>query len=394
MATSSILIGRVGQAYAKKQAAWGTFEPLVAANAFRHKALTFPGSDNKNYRLILEKKVSPFPTVGMQTAQRGTAGYNLSALLRPSGTINTLPEVDPFLECAFGAKTNTVLATTVASGSAVGGATLTSAAGLAVGGALLIVCPDAKKRVRFITAVDTGTGVTTWAPNLPASQNPAVGAAVKSGLTYKPTSQLLLFFTIAHYLKNLDATAALARQIDSASVEKLTLAFDANDDPMLTLSGLGRYLDTPTAQAQPAGFTMVGTQPPSGLTGEFLIDNTATKFMKLSLDLNNALKVRADSYGQDKAEEVFRVGRPVISVGLDVRAESETLYDLTEAGTNCGVFLQTGFTEGNIIAVRLPSVSFTVPDTDDPDEEVNFPFKGEARESTDAALDIFSLALC
>ena len=395
MALTTVQIGLRGQAYAKKQAVWGTFEPLAASNAFRHKSLTFPGSDNKNKRTIIEKQTSPFTKVAQRTAQRTIAGFNLQAILRPSGTINTLCEADPFLECGFGAKTNTVLATTVNAGTGtVGGATLASGTGAAVGLPLLITCPDGKKRVRFLATV--AGAVVTWAPNLPAGQQPADGAAAKLGTRYTFTSQNLLFLTITHYLKNLDASAGLARQLDSAVVEKLAIMFDANDEPILTISGPGRLLDTAGAQAQPGGFTQVGAAtPPSGLTGEFLIGNTAAKIMKLGVEITNALKIRNESYGFSAGEESFRVGRPEITIGLDMRAESESLiYDAAEAGTNVGMFLQTGFTEGNIIAIRTPNTEFKEPDTDDSDEEVNFPFKGMALETTEGALDALALGLC
>jgi len=396
MALSTIQIGRIGQAYAKKESTYGTVPALTAAEAFRHKTLTFPGSDVKNKRTIIEKQQSPFAIAGQRTDGRTTAGLNLNAILRPSGTINTVPEVDAFLECAFGSKVNTALSTTVSVGTgAVGGATLASGTGATVGAPLLITCPDGKKRVRFITAVDTGTGVTTWAPNLPAGQLPADGAAVKLGLLYKLTSGLLLSLSVAHYLKNTDGTAGLSRCLSGAMIDKLSINFDANDDPMITVTGPGKLLDTAGAPAQPGGFTMVGSQPPSGIAGEFLIGNTAAKILKLGVDLNNAIKLRNESYGYSSPEEGFRVGRADIALGLDMRAESESLlYDLAEAGTNAGVFLQTGFTEGNIIAVRAPNAEFMVPDTDDPDDEVNFPFKGMALETSDAALDALQLALC
>jgi hypothetical protein len=395
MALSSIQIGRLGQAYAKKESTYGTVPSLTAAEAFRHKQLTFPGSDVKNKRVILEKKQSPFTMTQQMTDQRTTAGFNLQAILRPSGTINTVPEVDAFLECAFGAKTNVVLSTTVTTGTgAVGGATLASTTGLAVGGPVLITCPDGKKRIRFIATLP-GANAVTWAPNLPAGQQPADGAAVKSGLLYKPTSSLALSLSIAHYLKNLDSSAGLARVLSGAGVDKLSLAFDANDDPMLTASGPGKLLDTAGAPAQPGGFTMVGSTPPSGILGELLLGNTAAKFLKMQVDLNNALKVRNESYGYTSAEEIYRAGRAEVDVTLDMRAESESvLYDLAEAGTNVPLFLQTGFTEGNCLAVRLANVLFAVPDTDDPDEEVNFPFKGKGLETSDAALDALVVAIC
>lgn len=395
MALSTVQIGRIGQAYVKEEATYGTVPSLTAAEAFRHKALTFPGSDVKNKRSIIEKKASPFTMTQQRTDQRTTAGFNLNAILRPSGTINTLPEISPFLKAALGSVVNTALSTTVGAASgAVGGATLASAAGMAVGNALLITCPDGKKRVRRITAVNTGTGVTTWSPNLPAGQAPADGAAVKAGTAYKLTSALALSLSIAHYLKNTDASAGLSRVVSGAVVEKLALNFDANDDPMLTISGPAKLLDATNAPAQPGGFTMVGSQPPSGITGEFLFGNTAAKIMKLGIDLSTGIKLRSESYGYSSAEEAYRAGRAEIGCTIDMRTESQTLYDLAVAGTNTGIFLQTGFTEGNIIAIHMPAVEFAVPDTDDPDDEVNFPFKGMALESSDGALDAFYLMLC
>lgn len=392
MALSTVQIARIGQMYAKKETTFGTVPALAATNAVRHKSITFPGSDVKNKRMITERQQSPFALATQMTDQRATAGFNYSGVLRPSGTLNTVPELDPFLECGFGAKINTTLATTIASGAAIGGATLTSGAGLAVGGALLITCPDGKKRVRIITAINTGTGVATWAPNLPAI--PSVGAAVKSALVYKFTQQNLLSLSIAHYLKNTDASAGLSRCLAGAIVDKLQMNFDANDDPMFTASGGGKLLDASTAPAQPGGFTMVGSQPPSGITGELVVAGVVTKFMKAGFDLSNALKLRAESYGYSSSEESYRAGRAEIGVDLQLRAETQTLYDLAVAGTTADILVQTGYVEGNIIAVRSPNVLFSVPDTDDPDDgEVSFPFKGKALETSDAAYDAMTLVL-
>lgn len=394
MALTTVQIGRIGQMYAKKETTYGTVPSLAVGNACRHKAITFPGSDVKNKRMITEKQQSPFSLVTQMTDGRTSASFNLSAILRPSGTINTVCELDPFLECAFGAKTNTTLSTTVGAGTGtVGGATLASGTGTAVGLPVLITCPDGKKRARFLTAANTGTGVVTWAPNLPTGQEPADGAAVKLGTVYSLTAQNLLSLSIAHYLKNTDASAGLSRVMSGGVVEKFSIAFDANDDPLVTISGPGKLLSASAAPSQPGGFTMVGSQPPSGITGELVMVNSALKFMKMSIELSNGIKVRNESYGYSSAEESYRAGRADITCSLDVRAESQTLYDLAVAGTNAGVFLQTGFTEGNIIAVRMPNVLFTVPDTDDPDEEVSFPYKGKALETTDAALDALQFAL-
>lgn len=394
MAMSTVQIARIGQAYAKKEAVYGTVPALASGNAFRHKALTFPGSQTTPKREIIEKQQSPGQLSTNMTATRSVASFNLNAILRPSGTLNTLPELDPFFECAFGATSNVTLATTVSAGGVVGGATLASTVGLVVNQPLLITCPDGKKRVRFIATLP-GANAVTWAPDLPAGQAPANGAAVKSGLLYKFSAQNLKSLAIAHYLKNTDGSAGLSRALSGAVVDKLSLNFDANDDPMITASGPAKLLDASTAPAQPGSFTTLGSQPPSGITGELVLGNTAAKFLKLGIDIENSIKLRAESYGYSSAEESYRAGRVKIGVGLDMRAQSQTEYDLAVAGTNLGVFLQTGLvTEGNIIAVYMPRVLFGVPDTDDPDDEVSFPYKGSALESADSALDALFFALC
>src|SRR5262245_10308207 len=60
-----------------------------------------------------EKKTSPGQVVVFD--RRVTAGLgSLAALLRPSGTLNTVPEGDPVFKAAFGSKTNITLSTTIA----------------------------------------------------------------------------------------------------------------------------------------------------------------------------------------------------------------------------------------------------------------------------------------
>jgi hypothetical protein len=384
-------IGRQGQLYAIAEVTYGVTPSLAASNALRHKQITMT-FDNKNRRTIMEKKQSPGTIIAARTNQRKSAAFSLQAILRPSGTLNTLPECDPVLAAAFGLKTNVTLATTVNAGTgAVGGATLASATGLVVGDFVLITCPDTKRRLRQILTLPGG-GVVTWAPNLPTGQQPADAAAVKGVITYKLTTALVASLSLAHYLKFTDGTAGRKRVISGAGVDKLALAFDANDDPMFTASGNGKSVDD--APAQPGGFTMVGGQPPSGVTGDCAIGNTALKFLKLSIELTNALWWRDDEYGNDSATELFRRGRSAINVALETYGETDaTLYDLTEAGTNTAVFKQTGYTEGNCLAVRMPQVEFPVPDQDDPDETVKDSYKGMALESADAANDMLYLAI-
>jgi hypothetical protein len=378
-----IQIGRQGQLYGALEGTFGTVATFAATDALRH--LNFqPNYDPKNRVNSPEKKQGPGRFVRFD--RRETAQWSLEALIRPSGTINTLPEASEIFEAAFGSKTNVALSTTVASGGTVTGATLASGTGLVVGGAVLITCPDGKKRLRKLASV--AGAVVTWTPSLPTGQTPANAAAVKSCTVYTPTTILTASLSLAHYLKKSDLTAGLARAIVGAMVDRFALTFDANDEPHFQASGPAKKIQT--AAAQPGGFTTVGGNPPSGITGELMLGAATQdyKFLKLAVEITNGAKLRNESYGFTSAEEGYRVGRRDVTVALDARVEDQTaIYDLAIAGTNQAVFLQTGFTEGNCMAVVMPGVEFKVPDTDDPEEEVNWPFKGMALESAVDAND-------
>jgi hypothetical protein len=386
-------ISRQGQLYRVIEGSYGAASPSFAAgDAIRHLNFLAP-FDPKNREHNPEKKTSPGRFSRFDRRETGT--FSLEAMLRPSGTLNTLPECAEELQAAFGTQRNVTLATTVSSGGTVSGATLASGAGLAIGDSVLITCPDTKKRVRRLASV--AGAVVTWAPQLPAGQQPANGAAVKAGISYALSTVLTTSLAYAHYLKKTDLTAGLSRLVLGAGADKLALTFDANGEPRFTVSGPAKNMGT--AGAQPGSFTMVGGNPPSGLIGELALGTgvpvTSNRLLKLAFDLTNGLKVRNESYGFSSGEELFRVGRRDITCMLDCRVEDQTaIYDLSMAGTNTAVHLQTGFTEGNILAVYAPNVEFKVPDTDDGDEEANWPFKGVALESAIDGNDELWLAIC
>lgn len=384
-------LGRQGRLYAGLHTAYGDTPTPASTDALRH-VMFLTTHDPTNRRNSPEKQFSPFHFTrfnGRETASL----LQLTALLRPSGALNTLPEASEVLEAAFGAKTNVTLSTTISAGTgAVGGATLTSATGLAKHDAILITCPDGVKRVRRLTAVNTGTGVVAWAPNL--AQAPADGAAVKAGIAYKPTTGLALALWFAHYGTKTDgSTAGFSRALYGVGIDRLSLAIDgAQDETQFTVSGPGQtQLTGGSVPSKPAAFTSVGGNPPPGYQTELWIANATHPFLKASIEMANALKVRNDEAGEgtsNRATELYRVGRPEISVALDCRVEDESvIYDPSEAGTNLGVFLQQGFTEGNIWALAMPQVEFKVPDTGDEDEELNWPFKGMALASADEQND-------
>ncbi|MCK5642355.1 MAG: hypothetical protein KAJ19_16225, partial [Gammaproteobacteria bacterium] len=172
------------------------------------------------------------------------------------------------------------------------------------------------------------------------------------------------------------------------------MTFDANEEPQIAASGPAKEQLTGTTQDSPALFTTVGGNPPSGLIGELLIDGAAYLFKSLEVTIGNALAVRNQEYGVNGGTEPYRQGRREISLSLEAFAETEAaLYDLAEAGTNVSLLKQTGRTEGNIVALYAPIVEFKVPETDDPEEEVNWAFEGVALESADEENDELTLVL-
>lgn len=381
----TIEIGRKGQVYLKKEAAYGVEESLASTNALRHVEVGF-AYDPFNRTTSPEKKQSPGPATRLD--RKKTAGLGtLVSLLRPSGALNTLPEIDPILEAAFGAKTNVTLSTTVeaAPSPTATGATVASAGALAIGDAVLIaVTGQSGPFVRVLTGV-SGAAL-TWSPALPAA--PSSGDALKGGVTYSLTTDLAISLTVAHYL------STFKRELLGVGINQLTLGFDQNEEPRATASGPAATQLSGTTQSKPAAFTTVGGNPPSGLVGECLIDGTAYLIKTLEVGMTNGIVARNREYGVNTPTEIYRQGRRETTLSLEADAETEaTLYDKTEAGTNVTLLKQTGKTEGNIVAIYCPKAEFKVPEQDDPDEEVNWSFTGMALETVDGANDELTLAL-
>lgn len=381
-------IGRKGQLYLKKEASYGVEEALAASNALRHLEFN-PGFDPFNRVTSPEKKQSPGPADRFDRKQSSELA-TLVALLRPGGALNTVPEIDPVLEAAFGAKTNVTLATTVSASPAptTTGATVASAGTLAKGDCVLItVTGQSGPYVRKLTAV-AGAAL-TWDPALPAA--PTAGDALKGGLTYKLTTDLAISLTIAHYLAN-----GRHRELLGAGIDQLTLGFDSNEEARVTASGPAADQKTKTnVQAQPGDFTRVGAAsgPPSGIIGELFLNNVLYKFITGEVAITNGLVVRNQEYGVNKPTEIYRSGRREISLSLESFLGDDALYDLAEAGTNVNFLLQTGKTEGNIHAIYAPKVEWKVPEQDDPDEEPKWAFSGMALETADKENDELTLAM-
>ena len=390
----ALTVGRQGRLYAKKESSYGTDPTLAAGNVVRHIDNGFTW-DPKARVNSPEKKATPGPFNRFDRKQSAAMDLR-SALLRPSGTLNTLGECDPYLEAGFGAVTNRTNSSTVQASPAPTASVFTIAAGdvatagYVVGDAVLVtVTGESGPFVRWISAI--ATDALTVEPDLPAA--PTAGDAVKGCITYKLTTDLAISLYLGHF-HNSDS---LDRACRGAGVDALGLKFDQNVEAMFSASGPAMDVLTKGETGMPtdpATITTVGNQPPSGLTGNLFVNDAVYLFKKIDFSLANGLAVRNTEYGVNAASELYRAGARVVGVSLDAWAETEaTLANLAEAGTYAQILKQTGFTEGNIIGVYCPRVDFTPQTQDDPQSEVSWAFSGVATESALDQGDEISLAL-
>lgn len=379
----SLQISRKGKLYIKKEASYNeTGITPASADAVRHIdfGMTY---DPFNKVTSQEKKQSP--GAATRFTRQPSASWDLrQALIRPSGTLNTVPEADEIFEAAFGSRTNVTLSTTVASGGGATGATLTSTTGLVVGGPLAIT----QGGLIHIVIIQTlpGANAVTWLPALP-SGTLANASVVKSAIKYVLTTDLAISLGLYHILSNFSRLGL------GAGVDKLTLKVQANEEGMLSASGPMAQQLTAGLPAAPGAFTTVGGNPPSGITGALRIGSGAYLHKSIQFDLANALAVRNVEANTDGLPtELYREGRREVGIALQAFAETEaTIYDLAEAGTLSTLMRQVGRTEGNIWAVWCPNVEWKVPGTSDGDGPADWDIKGTALESSVDANDEISL---
>jgi hypothetical protein len=380
MPTPVYQIGRVGTVYLASETTYGTAPGFAATDAIRHLNVNL--NFNPRNRVKAPTRFT-HPSQVFRRTRRATGAWNLRGEFFPSGTLNTLPDHDELLEHSFGAKRSVVLATTVASGPTAGGATLASATGLQVNDAVLITIAtggNAGKYVRWIASV--AGAVVTWAPPLPAA--PAVADTVKGCITYSPATAIAKSLNIGHYL------TSLSYQGFGLVVDQLKIQFDANNEVMWEASGPLQRRARPAATAQPGAYTTVGNTPPSGLTGGFTIDGSAEDYIKAEIVINNAMALDNFAGGTSQARAFYRKGTRQVDVNLNTMVSDDTtLITAAENTTDTPVLLQSGDTEGSIIAVYCPLVEFGTPDDPDTDEELEWAYKGDAKSVVAGNQEVF-----
>ena len=372
---------RTSLLYVGEEATYGAAPVLASTNAFRHMSQKLSFNPRN-----LAKSPERHSTPDQRTlfTRRQTGSFDVKAMLYPSGTLNTLPESDIVLRNAFGPPTNITLATTVASGAGVSGATVVSAVGLAIGqpvqiGVLGGLLPGLY--VRWLTGV-AGLAL-TWAPALPAAC--AVADTIKGCVGYAFQTALTKSLDIAHYPQSPSAGTP-AREALGCVIQKLSLMFDSNLEPMIQITGPSQGFagvsPTFTPQTKPAAFTTVGAESgiPSGLTGYFQHGATLFEIEKLQIDYELALDLQNTAFGTTKAAAFYRKGVRSVTIKIDGKVSDDlTLWTPALASTSNPCMLQIGLTGGRIFAIYCPNLVFdSVPDIGDNDGDNDWSFTGQA----------------
>lgn len=377
-------LGRLGRLLVAEEATYGVAPTLLATMAMRH--LNFVPTYNPKNRVMSEEKRQT-PGYGARFDRRTTAGWNLSsAYLRPSGVIKTIPECSKILEHGLGSVVVGSLTTTVAAAPAPTPTvfTLASAVGLTVGEFVLInlaAGASPGKYARMVTNISTAE--ITVSPALPYA--PTTGDTVKTGVTYKLATDPAKSLSFARYLPDISFL------LTGGVVNELTVTLNNNEEVQFSATGPAKE------QVQPApaipGFTTVGGNPPSGLVGGLHLNGTAYPFLTGEIALVNTLELQNEEYGTSKAKGFFRNGFREVTFSLEARVtDAMTVYALAELVSNFELFVQTGATEGNIVAVRAPKCEFEqVPDTPDDNTALAWSYAGVCLETT--GNDEFSIGL-
>jgi len=181
----------------------------------------------------------------------------------------------------------------------------------------------------------------------------------------------------AHYLTD------LKRTVKGGLPNELTLSFERNKEPEFRLAGPAQQ--APRGAAALPGFTTVGSQnPPSGLAGSGLIVNgVARKFMKCEVSIDLGRELISENYGTSMAEAFDEPDFRDVTFSFERRADTDyTLYDLAEDGALFDLLLQTGLTEGNIVAIHAPKAEIEhVPQLPDDNGVLTHSFAGVLNEN-------------
>lgn len=332
-----------------RSTAYATLAQPVAGDGLRHNELQLTGKLNREPSA--QKRATP--DVAQSLPRRKSAGWSLSALWEPSGTLGTPSYLGRLLKAAFGTQTLPALDTTVAAGGSTTGATLIAVGSLAVGDCIVLTMGAAARReITRVKTLPGGMAITydaiSAAPDTP-------GAAV-SGVTYKFASTILDTLTLCLF----HTGGGFQQAVTGCIVDKVEFLFDGTKEVQIRMSGPGREL-TRTGFTLPATHTTVGS-PASGMVGDFHITDTPFPISQATVAFENAEAQRNTEIGTAYASGHMRGGRRKVTVSCSYYLEDTTVLAAAESVTTQTLRLLIGQTNGSMVGIVAPTVEWEIPD--------------------------------
>lgn len=340
------------QAYVKEESSYGTIATVAAGDAFRHHVLEFGKKWNREPSP--EKRGTPDRQQALPRLP--DTEFDLSAAFwEPSGTLGTHSYLWTLFKNGMGVETAPALNTTIASGAATTGATLTSVAGLAVGDTVVVTLASGARRE--ITRIKTLAGsVVTW--DL-LSAVPDTPGQVVSGVNYKLSSSVPSSLSIFKY----NTAGGYKEAVSGAIVNTFGLDFGGAKEVTVKFAGPARdKIVTGSIAAIPGGFTTVGS-PASGLTGNFYVDGVAFLVLGavINVEDNNQLRRGEIGTGGLGTGIIPHADYRNVKVSVTFYLEDTNLIGKSETITRAVLRLLIGNTNGGMVGAVLPNVEFEIP---------------------------------
>lgn len=285
-------------------------------------------------------------SIGAQASLIGVKSGTVSftAELKPSGTVETKPELHELLEAAFGSE----VATT--SGTTIGGST-TTVIELGVGeGALFAVDTPVLigSEIGWIKsiAVDTLTLHANSAVSAPAS-----GVTVQGGFTYKLLSDGHQSISLS---VDMDGTLF---KLAGCKLESLEMLLNANQIPVANMSWsyANRSMDVGAVPFTPVYSTVA---PAIVQSVSLTKDGVDLDVGAYSTTLAHTI-VRQEDITEDSGVKLYHIAERRVSGNINPFLEaSDANFDLWDAAGEAELLINHGSTGGAVIAMRLPKVQY------------------------------------
>lgn len=285
------------------------------------------------------------PVLGPELSAEGSIGVELHG----SGTRGTATESGPLWQCAIGTMTDKTGSTTVATAASGTSFTLTAATNFAIGDAITVIIATIPE-VTWITNLVSVT--VTCSPAL--SVTPSVGAVVKNdGIHYTLSVADLKSFWLSLWRGD-----TVREDSSGCMVSKLDMDFSVGEIIIPKFSFSAKDTKAPVTEVYGLGTPSYDTADPLVATlMKVRVGGTTYDCSKVAFGIDNT-QAKRQAVTTSGITKIVRVDRKITG-SFSLLYENKTIEDAMRASTKSELVIVAGSTEGNIFAVRFPSIRYT-----------------------------------